>query len=86
MAFKLFKKREPRVIADIAEKRKAVERFCATRNGNCKECCLQYEIPWYDECHYSDEDVDRTYRLIYGDADPKEIYKEVMIWLFLCSS
>ncbi len=79
MALKLFKKREPRVIADIAEKRKAVERFCEAQQGNCKECQLYYKIPWYDECHYSDEEVDYSYGLLYGDADAKEINKGVEI-------
>lgn len=75
MGFKLFKKREPKAIPYIEEKRKAVESFCAAQQGNCKECQLYYKIPWYDECYYSDEDVDYSYGLIYGDADPREVNK-----------
>lgn len=73
MAFNLFRKREPRVIADIAEKRKAVERFCASQQGNCNQCHLHYKIPWADECHHSDEEVEARYRALYGDADPKKL-------------
>ena len=68
---KEFFKREP--IVDVEEKRKAVERFCEAQHKICSKCWLWLKIPWYDECYYSDEEVDYSYRLIYGDTDPKEI-------------
>ena len=68
---KAFFKRAP--IADIEEKRKAVERFCEAQHKICRACWLWLITPWYDECYYSDEEVENSYRQIYGDADPKEI-------------
>lgn len=70
---KLFKKREPMPIENIEEKRKAVERFCKAQGQNCARCNIQYRIPWGDECYMTDEEVDFTYWVIYGKADPKII-------------
>ena len=63
------KEHDPEV---IKAKREAIEKFCETQNKDCFQCWVYYEIPWYDECHYSDEEVEFTYWLLYGDKDPKE--------------
>jgi hypothetical protein len=69
----LFTEDEPQHIEDIEEKRKAVERFCAAQHQSCGRCNIAMKVAMGDSCMLTDEDVDRTYRLIYGTADPKII-------------
>ena len=70
---KLFKKRELAPIENIEEKRAAVKRFCEAQHRQCDKCNIQYRIPWGDDCYCTDEEVDFTYWVIYGKADPKII-------------
>jgi hypothetical protein len=70
MLFRFFKKPE---IVDVEEKRKAVIRFCEAMNEKCDKCVLWFKVPWYEECYYWDEEVDRSYNAIYGSEDAKLI-------------
>jgi hypothetical protein len=69
----LFTEDEPKPIEGIEEKRKAVERFCAAQHHSCGRCNIAMKVAMGDYCMLTDEDVERTYRLIYGTADPKII-------------
>ena len=69
----LFTEDEPQPIEDIEEKRKAVERFCLAQHYSCGRCNIAMKVDLGDYCMRTDEDVDRTYRLIYGTADAKII-------------
>jgi hypothetical protein len=70
---KLFAEPEPRPVEDIEDKRKAVERFCAAQHHSCGRCNISMKVDFGESCFLTAEDVDRTYRLIYGTADPKII-------------
>lgn len=70
---KLFAEPEPRPVEDIEEKRKAVERFCLAQGRSCGRCNIAMKVDLGDSCFLTDEDVERTYRLIYGTADAKII-------------
>ena len=63
----------PKPIENLEEKRKAVERFCLAQNHSCGRCNIAMKVAMGDSCFLTVEDVDRTYRLIYGTADPKII-------------
>ena len=75
----LFTEDDPRPIEDIEEKRKAVERFCLAQHHSCGRCNIAMKVAMGDSCFLTDEDVERTYRLIYGTADPKIINGEERI-------
>lgn len=72
----LFTEDDPQPIEDIEDKRKAVERFCLAQGRRCGRCNIAMKVDLGDHCFLTDEDVDRTYRLIYGTADPKIINGE----------
>lgn len=69
----LFTEDEPKPIEDIEDKRKAVERFCAAHHHSCGRCNIAMKVDLGESCFLTDEDVERTYRLVYGTADPKII-------------
>lgn len=69
----LFTEDEPKPLENLEEKRKAVERFCLAQGRNCGRCNIAMKVDLGDYCMRTDEDVDRTYRLIYGTADAKII-------------
>lgn len=69
----LFTEDDPQPIEDIEDKRKAVERFCAAQHHSCGRCNIAMKVAMGDSCLITDEDIERTYKLIYGTADPKII-------------
>lgn len=81
MAFEFFKAFfapiEPQPIENLEDKRKAVERFCLAQGQSCGRCNIAMKIPMCEQCYGTDEEVDRTYRIIYGTADPKIINGDV---------
>ena len=69
----LFTPDPPRPIENIEEKREAVDRFCRANHRSCGRCNIATKQDFGASCFSTDEDIERTYRLIYGTADPKII-------------
>ena len=69
----LFAVPDPQPIENLEEKRKAVERFCLAQNHSCGRCNIAMKVAMGDSCLITDEDIERTYKLIYGTANPKII-------------
>lgn len=64
---------EPEEICQVEEKKKAISKFCQLQKNNCGKCWVYYKLPWADECRGTDEEVDRAYKVIYGDENPINI-------------
>lgn len=64
---------EPDPIYQVEEKKKAILKFCELQKKNCNRCWVNYKIFWPDECHKTDEEIEHTYRVIYGDENPINI-------------
>jgi hypothetical protein len=81
--WKILSKREEFDPEEIALKRKIIETYCNGREWLGEECrgayvgmaaCpLYYKIPWGDNCHMTDEEVNYSYWSLYGNKDPKKV-------------
>lgn len=69
----LFTPEPPQPIENLEDKRKAVERFCLAQNHSCGRCNIATKQDFGASCFLTDEDIERTYKIIYGQADPKII-------------
>lgn len=76
----LFAPEPPKPIENLEEKRKAVIRFCKAQGENCGRCNIAIKQDFGASCFATDDDIERTYRIIYGTADPQIINGGVAEW------